>query len=342
MDSKCFKTSHAVTFYCPGVLSYRRYIFPSAITKPMCSVFSAISGEALAVVEHEGKSGKEVKQSLALVPAVGVPRFRQRIFSEDGAREIQDDEVFSSEPVRISLMVLELQRPQRETQYGMDKYGIMAAIRRNDLEALELLLQVPLDPNLIRTFGRTPMHHATGAGHVESMQLLIEAGAAKNARESTAAGCTPILLAVKRGHVEGLRLLIAAEADLNRGTRDTGATPLLLASEAGQVEIVRLLIDAEVDIDKATTHTGATPLLLAAGAGKIEVVRLLIAARADLNKTRSVDETSPLVAAAEGQRIEVVRLLVESMADLTQATTCLGGSPLMVAMRREAKPELTK
>ena len=46
--------------------------------EPMCSVYSAVSGEALAVVDdYEGKTAKEVKRSVAA--QVGVSRFRQRI-----------------------------------------------------------------------------------------------------------------------------------------------------------------------------------------------------------------------------------------------------------------------
>ena len=72
----------------------------------MCSVYSAVSGEPLAVLEtYEGISAKEMKQSLQI--EIGIPRFRQILFLEDGSQEIQDDEVFALQPVKIKLVVLE-------------------------------------------------------------------------------------------------------------------------------------------------------------------------------------------------------------------------------------------
>ena len=46
---------------------------------------------ALAPDEFEGKTAEAVKQALAV--QIGVIRFKQRLFSEDGS-EISDDEVF--------------------------------------------------------------------------------------------------------------------------------------------------------------------------------------------------------------------------------------------------------
>ena len=72
------------------------------------------SGELLTVLdvdEVQGQSAKTVKQSLAA--QVGVTRFRQKLFWEGGS-EIQDDEVFTSVPVKIQLVVLEFWPPDAE------------------------------------------------------------------------------------------------------------------------------------------------------------------------------------------------------------------------------------
>ena len=68
------------------------------------------SGEQLTVLdadEVQGQSAKTVKRSLAA--QVGVTRFRQKLFWEDGC-EIEDDEVFtsfsSSEDPAVGLGVL--------------------------------------------------------------------------------------------------------------------------------------------------------------------------------------------------------------------------------------------
>ena len=105
----------------------------------MCSISSAVSGEILAVLDlNEGKSGKEIKQSLAA--QIGVTRFRQRIWLEDASREVEDDELVTSEKLR--LVVSEFWPPNFEE----DKKMIDAA-KNNEVGTLENLLKCPRNPN---------------------------------------------------------------------------------------------------------------------------------------------------------------------------------------------------
>ena len=73
------------------------------------------SGEVLTTLDQndfDGKTAREVKRTLAA--HVGVSRFRQRLFAEDGYREIQDDEVFGSSPMKVQLVMLEFLPPDAE------------------------------------------------------------------------------------------------------------------------------------------------------------------------------------------------------------------------------------
>lgn len=77
-----------------------------ATTDVLCVLSSTVSGEPLAVLEtYEGISAKEMKQSLQ--SQIGVPRFRQKLFLEDRTQEIQDDEVFALQPVKMKLVLSE-------------------------------------------------------------------------------------------------------------------------------------------------------------------------------------------------------------------------------------------
>ena len=73
------------------------WIFPA---RPQIrSMHSAVSGELLAPVdEYETKTAKEVKQALAA--QTGVPRFRQRLSTEE-FHEVRNDEVLTAEYVKI-------------------------------------------------------------------------------------------------------------------------------------------------------------------------------------------------------------------------------------------------
>ena len=102
------------------------------------------SGEVLTALDQDvfdGKTAREVKQTLAA--HVGVSRFRQRLYVEDGFREIQDDEVFGSAPVKVQLVILEFLPPDAEEDERM-----ISACMRNDPASLEVILQGPRNPNL--------------------------------------------------------------------------------------------------------------------------------------------------------------------------------------------------
>ena len=100
-------------------------------------------GQILTALENlfEGKTAKEVRQTLAA--HVGVSRFRQRLFTEDGYREIPDDEVFGPAPVQVQLVMLEFLPPDAE-----EDERVISACQRNDSASVERFLQGPRNPNL--------------------------------------------------------------------------------------------------------------------------------------------------------------------------------------------------
>ena len=130
------------------------------------------SGERFTVLEDDlqGQTAKAVKKALAA--KVGISRFKQRCLVEDGSREIQDDEVLGPAPLKIQLVVLEFWPPDDEETDKM-----ISASRDNDLVALEELLRRPRNPNVANKYGETPMFRAAEQGHVQLMEVLLEAGA---------------------------------------------------------------------------------------------------------------------------------------------------------------------
>ena len=162
----------------------------------MCSVYSAVSGEAVAFLEeHEGKTAKDLKRYVAA--QIGMSRFRQKLWSEDWSHEIPDDEVFTAEEVKMQLVLSEFWPPESEQDARM-----IAASESNDTKALEKMLQRPRNPNFRDARGWSPLHYAAANGHVESMRLLLEAGSEKDARDTSPQGWTALLTAASRGHVD--------------------------------------------------------------------------------------------------------------------------------------------
>ena len=142
--------------------------------------------------DFEGKTGKEVKQALAA--EIGASRFRQRLFLEDGAYEIPDDEILGLAVVKVALVLLDFCPPDLE-----DDEQIMLAARNNDASALEVLLKQPRSPNVLDSCGETALRHAARQGHVEVLRLLLEAGAQIDA--SKGAELTALHDAAQNGHL---------------------------------------------------------------------------------------------------------------------------------------------
>ena len=264
-----------------------------------------LSGQRVALLEaaeFEGKTAKAVKQ--ALVPKIGVTRFRQRLFLEGDAVEIPDDHVFTSVPEKLQLVVLEFCPPDVAEDEQM-----MVAARGNDTVGLEQLLKRPRNPNTGDEC-MTPLHHAAEHGHVEPMRLLLEAGAEIDAQREEEE-MAPLHNAAHNGHLEAVRFLVqnGAQKDL---TDIYGSTSLLLAVEHNYVNIARFLVAEGVDKEQLL-NCGST-LSRAAEYGELDMVRFLLELGCDKDKSDDFGKTALHRAAAEGH-VDVVRVLVESGAD---------------------------
>ena len=80
------------------------------------------------------------------------------------------------------------------------------------------------------------------------MKKLIQAGGEVN--EQTSLGSTPLLVASMNGHVEVVNILIQAGAEVNTQVKEgifKGWTPLHLASLNGHVEVITALLAGGAD-----------------------------------------------------------------------------------------------
>ena len=97
-------------------------------------------------------------------------------------------------------------------------------------------------------------------------------------------GKTPLYSASESGDLESVAMLLEAGADPNQATtekilsnhgnswhKDAGLTPLLVASQKGHFEIMKRLVDAGAN-PKARTQDGATLLMQAARSTRMSVI----------------------------------------------------------------------
>ena len=209
-----------------------------------------------------------------------------------------------------------------------------AARRRNPAELVRLL-EDGADVNGCDEQGQTALMVASAAGRVETVQLLLGAGAEIDLQDESsltalmhaAAGyggrrhrervVRTLLKAGARVDLENhlvlscaasggtpgmVRDLIAKGADVNRSGED-GKTPLMEAAETGRVEMAEVLLDAGADATRKLPD-GTNAASLAVWAEKPVLVERLLAAGAPRERTL-------LAAACSGSVDLVGRLLAE-------------------------------
>ncbi|CAG0917970.1 unnamed protein product [Notodromas monacha] len=169
------------------------------------------------------------------------------------------------------------------------------ACRSGNLDVVSFLLdKYPEIWDTRGNTGRTPLHSAAMAGHLEVVRRLLSTSssssgggtanaAAVNAKDSS--GTPPVFDALRGGHVDVARLLVSAGGDLD--ARDAlGQSVLHAACQAGQVDSVAFLL-READVvgrgmlNAQTAKFRLTALHLAAKERFPRVVGLLMDAGAD-------------------------------------------------------------
>ena len=220
---------------------------------------------------------------------------------------------------------LEVAKPRKRVDPKVKE--LIAVVREHDTAAVKAILQsAPEHVDGQDSGGSTPLHHAAGFGTLETIKLLIEAGAEVDSRNSR--NSTPLHWAVS--DTEKIRLLLARGADINAKT-ERERTPLgLAAMHRFDNAPLKLLLAKGADPNIASIN-GQTPLMAAARAGNVEAMKLLLAKKADPQAVAGNGATS-LMAAAASRNADAVKLLLERGAEVNAKTkrnqTALFGAAL--------------
>ena len=203
------------------------------------------------------------------------------------------------------------------------------AAKAGDARAVAALLKQRVPLNAPLPDGSTALHWATHHDAIETMDLLVAAGANVNAVNDY--GVMPLHLAATNGSAGAVERLVKAGANAN-ASLPTGETVLMTAARTGKADAVAALLSRGADPNGKQASRGQTALMWAAAEGHPEVVRLLLEKGADL-KARSTSGFTPLLFAAREPSLDVVRQLVDRGAEVN-ASAEDGSTPLLVATVR--------
>ncbi|MBM3737643.1 MAG: hypothetical protein FJW39_17830 [Acidobacteria bacterium] len=152
----------------------------------------------------------------------------------------------------------------------------------------------------------TPLIEASRIGDVETIRLLLAAGAAVKATDSH--GGTALGEAAFYGRVDVVRMLIDRGADVNAAA-GTGVPVLSMAAARSETEVARILLRHGARVSQADAG-GNTPLMFAAmnETPNTELLSVLLAAGADPNHANKAGEAALDWALRRGETAAVARL----------------------------------
>lgn len=207
-----------------------------------------------------------------------------------------------------------------------------------NLNKVEMLLEVGVDPNSSTWDGVTPLMYAAQNGHYKVARELIAYGANLNAenmdkytalhystisnQDSIAEllilnganvhpvniqGVSPLHFASTYGYPFMTDILLYYGAFID-STDSFGNTPLLSASYSGSLLVSEILLDKWADVDKAD-NKGFTPLMVAAQFNDTTLIKLLTDYGADIN-LKNKDGINALALAINSRAEDAANLLI--------------------------------
>jgi ankyrin repeat protein len=128
--------------------------------------------------------------------------------------------------------------------------------------------------------GMTALHWAVRSDDLDTVSLLLRAGA--NANAANRYGITPLSLAATNGNAATTRALLSAGA--NPGTPGPdGETALMTAARAGSADVVNALIEKGANVNETEAWQGQAALMWAAAENHAAAIKVLTAHGAEMD-----------------------------------------------------------
>ncbi|KAI3875367.1 hypothetical protein MKW98_000044 [Papaver atlanticum] len=187
-----------------------------------------------------------------------------------------------------------------EVRDGRGETPLSFAAIKGRLAAVEYLLEIGANPEMVDDFNCSPLHHASVKGHNNVIPLLLSKGI--NVDITNDFG-SPLQYAATAGKHNTVKLLLDHGANPNLVFHDT-FTPLHASIHSQSWQCVELLLKAGADPNGAPDGIKALPL----AAGVTKIIKLLVDAGADPN-VKNIRGLKPIELAAVISNREGVEIL---------------------------------
>jgi ankyrin repeat protein len=168
-------------------------------------------------------------------------------------------------------------------------------------------------------------------GDKDAVARLLKSPGIDINKQGPSDGCTALFCAAEKGHVEIVQILLEAGADFNISSKKI-QTPLYIACKNGHTNIIKLLIQKGAHLN-TQSDDGSTALHVACVLQRIEVIVELLAAKADV---QLLDKNGkyPMLMVLEKGNPKVVNLFLEVVKNDINQQDHNGRTPLHIACMR--------
>ena len=226
------------------------------------------------------------------------------------------------------------------------------AVREDDLALADTLIRAGADAKAANRYGVTALYLACVNGNPAMIERLLKAGVDANAAGPE--GETALMTAARTGKVAAARVLLDHGAAIDAREEWHGQTALMWAAAQRHPEMVRELVargadaNAHSNLEKWARQTtneprekwlplgSMTPLLFASREGCLDCVKILVESKADLNAA-DPDGITPMISALINGHYDVAAFLAEKGADVNLADKS-GRTPLYAAVDDHTMP----
>jgi ankyrin repeat protein len=228
---------------------------------------------------------RQAKELLRRQPERGRLRDAQRTVAEEYGFPSWDALRRHVESVVGAVSSSIIKPPELDSEDGVAVWNTLTACDDGDVDTLRRLLE--RDPRLGRAeYWYTPaIHFAVREGHLEAVQLLLDAGA--DPEWNGMHDGSLIVMARDRGHAEIARLLEKTRNRRGRVLSGSDSHPVHVAIAREDTEEVRRLLDTDPGLVDVGNAVGASPLHRAVGRGMHGLAALLLERGADVHAVLS-------------------------------------------------------